>query len=58
MHCHNCQYVSCPDCGYVHSECPKCKPEVNLAAADTLMKIFGFERVEPSEPGSSEEGGQ
>lgn len=58
MICHNCQHVTCPDCGCEHAECPKCKPDVDIAGADALMKIFGYTRVEPSELGSSEEGGE
>ena len=24
MICHNCQHVTCPECGFQHDECPKC----------------------------------
>lgn len=58
MICHNCQHVTCPECGHEHAECPKCKPESNIAAVDALVKIFGYTRVEPSELGSNEEGGE
>lgn len=57
MICHNCQHVTCPECGHEHAECPKCNPD-NPAAVDALMGIFGYVRVEPSELGSSEEGGE
>ena len=58
--CHNCQHVTCPECGLEHAECPRCNfdriaAEVMRDFAPTLEKLAHSERLEL---GSSEEGGE
>ena len=62
MICHNCQHVTCPECGCQHAECPRCKANFERAAqevmvefAPTLEKLAINEQLELS---SSDEGGE
>ena len=60
MICHNCQHVTCPECGFRHDECPRCKANFERAARD-VMDEFAPTMAKlaegPREFGSSEEGG-
>lgn len=62
MICHNCQHVTCPECGYQHDECPKCKANFERAAQEVMAEFAPTREKlainEQLELGSSEEGGE